>query len=365
MSAIKGRGAAGNPVNRFDSLEYEWDAECDPAEAPAPRTRFYRDHTKSIIARNDSPDVGFSASINPYRGCEHGCVYCYARPGHEYLGWSAGLDFETKILVKENAPELLRAELSSPKWIPEPLGLSGVTDCYQPIERKLGLTRRCLEVLREFRNPCFVITKNALVTRDIDLLGELAGHGAVGVTLSITSLDRDLQRVLEPRTSTPENRLAAVRALAEAGIPVSVLIAPVIPGLNDHEIPAILQAAAEAGASGAGYVALRLPYAVSGLFEAWLEEHRPLAKEKVLNAIRSMRGGRLNDPRFKSRMVGEGIVAERIRRLFEISKRKAGLEGRSRTLSVEAFRRPGEQLRLSEFGGWFPVDAREKQIPTG
>jgi len=346
LGAIRGRGTAWNPGNRFERLRYELDPEVDPSEEPAPATRFYRDHSRSIIARNDSPDVGFSASINPYRGCEHGCVYCYARPSHEYLGMSAGLDFETKILVKENAPELLRAELASLKWIPEPLALSGVTDCYQPIERKLGLTRRCLEVLCEFRNPAIVITKNALVTRDIDLLSELARFGAVGVALSITSLDRNLQRVLEPRTSTPENRLAAVRALAEAGIPTSVMIAPVIPGLNDHEIPAILQAAAEAGARGAGYVALRLPYAVAGLFEEWLTQHRPLAKEKVLNAIRSMRGGKLSDPRFKSRMTGEGIVAERIRRLFEISKRQTGLDRPRRKLSVEAFRRPSPQLCL-------------------
>ena len=346
MEAIRGRGAAGNPVNRFESLEYERDPESDPSDEPAPITRFYRDHTKSIIARNQSPDVGFSASINPYRGCEHGCIYCYARPTHEYLGLSAGLDFETKILVKENAPELLRAELSSKKWIPEPLGLSGVTDCYQPIERKLQLTRRCLEVLCEFRNPAIVITKNALVTRDIDLLQELASHNAGGVALSITSLDRNLQRVLEPRTSTPENRLEALRALSGAGIPTSVLVAPVIPGLNDHEIPAILQAAADSGARGAGYVALRLPFAVAGLFEDWLEQHRPLAKEKILNAVRSMRGGRLNDPRFKSRMTGEGLVAERIQKLFEISKRKSGLDGPRRKLSTDSFRRPEKQLRF-------------------
>ena len=349
IGAIRGRGVGGNPGNRFEQLHYEVEPEVDPDEAPAPVTRFYRDDARSIIARNDSPDVGFSASINPYRGCEHGCVYCYARPSHEYLGMSAGLDFETKILVKENAPELLRAELASPKWIPEPLGLSGVTDCYQPIERKLKLTRRCLEVLCEFRNPVYVITKNALVTRDIDLLGELARYNAVRVTLSVTSLDRSLQRVLEPRTSTPENRIGAIRALTEAGIPTSVMIAPVIPGLNDHEIPAILEAAAEAGARGAAYVALRLPYAVKHLFEEWLEQHRPLAKEKVLNAVRSMRGGRLNDPRFKSRMVGEGIVAERIGRLFEISKRKAGLDGPRSGVSVEAFRRPSEQLCFEEY----------------
>jgi DNA repair photolyase len=259
---------------------------------------------------------------------------------------SAGLDFESKILVKYEAPELLRSELLSPRWKPEPLALSGVTDCYQPIERKLQLTRGCLEVLGEFRNPTIVITKNRLVTRDIDLLQELARFDAAAVAVSVTSLDRGLQRDLEPRASTPENRLQAICELAAAGIPVSVLVAPVIPGLNDHEIPAILKAAAEAGAMGAGYVALRLPFAVKELFERWLEQHRPLAKDKVLNAIRSMRGGNLNDPRFVSRMRGEGIVAQRIERMFEIGKKRAGLEGVRRKLSTAAFRRPGEQLAL-------------------
>src|SRR5262245_23028752 len=276
--------------------------------------------TRSIIARNDSPDVGFSASINPYRGCEHGCIYCYARPTHEFLGMSAGLDFETKILVKEDAPDLLRKELSSPRWKPEPLGLSGVTDCYQPIEKKLQLTRRCLEVLAEFRNPAIIITKNRLVTRDIEVLLELHQFDAISVTISVTTLDRGLQRVMEPRTSTPENRLDAISQLKDAGVPVSVLVAPIIPGLNDHEIPSILKAAAEAGAGNAGYVALRLPYAVKELFAQWLEQHRPLAKDKILNTIRSMRGGKLNDSRFKVRMKGEGVTAERIERLFNISK---------------------------------------------
>src|SRR5438034_5099772 len=227
---LQGRGASDNPPNRFDRIHYERDPDAAPEDEVAPATVLYRDTTRSIIATNDSPDVGFDASINVYRGCEHACIYCYARPYHEYLGFSAGLDFETKILVKEDAPELLRAELMSPRWKPEPLALSGVTDCYQPIERKLQITRRCLEVLCEFRNPTIIITKNRLVTRDIDLLQELNKYRAISVALSITSLDRSLQRVLEPRTSTPENRLAAVSALADAGIPVSVMIAPVIPG---------------------------------------------------------------------------------------------------------------------------------------
>src|SRR5262249_29963864 len=250
-------------------LHYERDQEADP-EGPAPATQFFRDSSRTIIARNDSPDVGFDASINPYRGCEHGCTYCYARPTHEYLGFSAGLDFETKIMVKEDAPELLRRELAAPRYQPKPLALSGVTDPYQPIERRLQLTRRCLEVLVEFRNPVVIVTKNHLVTRDADLLGELATRRAVAVFVSVTTLDADLARILEPRASSPPGRLDAVKELAELGIPVGVLVAPVIPGLTDHELPSILKAVASAGAISAGYVMLRLPHAVAVLFEQWL-----------------------------------------------------------------------------------------------
>src|SRR6266404_6754164 len=217
---IHGRGAAENPSNRFEHTAYERDAEWDEPDDPAPKTRFYRDASVSIITHNTSPDVGFEASINPYRGCEHGCVYCYARPYHEYLGFSAGLDFETKIVVKENAPELLRRELSAPKWKPQVVAISGVTDAYQPIERKLQLTRRCLEVLAEFRNPVVIVTKNQVVTRDIDVLKELASFGAAAVCVSVTTLDAELARVMEPRTSTPANRLEAIHSLAEAGVPV-------------------------------------------------------------------------------------------------------------------------------------------------
>ncbi len=346
IAPIQGRGAATNPLNRFEHLDYERDYDSDPDEDPAPITQFLKDPTRTIIAGNQSPDVGFSFSVNPYRGCEHGCVYCYARPTHEYLGMSAGLDFESKILVKENAPELLRSELNARGWKPQVVAMSGVTDCYQPIERKLRITRGCLEVLCDFRNPTIIITKNRLVTRDIDILKEMTEFNAVSVAISVTSLDRGLQRELEPRASTPENRLLAIRELAEAQIPVSVMIGPVIPGLTDHEIPAILKAAAEAGASGAGYVMLRLPFAVKSLFENWLEQHRPLAKDKVLNAVRSVRGGGLNDPRFSSRMRGEGAIAEGIQRLFEISKRRYRLDAVRKSLSIDAFRRPGQQLGL-------------------
>ena len=342
----KGRGAASNPANRFEKTSYEvsdWDEPGDPS----PHTLFLKDSSKSIINYNDSPDVGFTTSINPYRGCEHGCIYCLARPNHEYLGFSAGLDFETRILVKEDAPELLRREISSKRWEPQVIAISGVTDAYQPVEKRLKLTRRCLEVLAEFINPVVIVTKNELVTRDIDLLAELARHDAALVFVSVTSLDGDLARELEPRASQPACRLAAIEALSAAGIPTGVLIAPVIPGLTDHEMPAIIAAVAKAGAKAAGYVTLRLPYAVAPLFEEWLSLHRPGEKEKVLNRIRSLRGGRMNDPEFGSRLRGEGPIAEQIAGLFEISCRKAGINSTRPKLSTDAFRRPqSPQMRL-------------------
>ena len=264
---IHGRGSAENPPNRFEHTTYQRDVEWNEPDDPAPKTQFYRDASASIITRNESPDVGFEASINPYRGCEHGCIYCYARPYHEYLGLSAGLDFETKIVVKENAPELLRCELSSPKWKPQPLAMSGVTDPYQPIERRLQLTRQCLQVLVEFRNPVAIVTKNLLVTRDIDLLADLARDNAAAVFLSVTTLDADLARIMEPRTAQPAARLRAIKELTNAGVPVGVMVAPVIPGLTDHELPAIVKAAADAGARFAGMVPVRLPYAVADLFQ--------------------------------------------------------------------------------------------------
>src|SRR5437870_8508084 len=342
MSAEKrrGRGAASNPANRFETLSYH-SSDWDEPEDPAPQTLFLKDDTRTIINYNDSPGVGFTASINPYRGCEHGCIYCFARPNHEYLGFSAGLYFETKILVKENAPALLRRELMSPKWEPQVIAVSGVTDAYQPIERRLQLTRRCLEVLVEFQNPVVIITKNELVARDIDLLGQLARIDGVLVFVSVTSLDPELARELEPRASQPARRLAAIEALASAGVPVGTLVAPVIPGLTDHEMPAILAAVAKAGAIAASYVPLRLPYGVAPLFEEWLTLHRPLQKEKILNRIRDIRGGRLNDPNFRTRMQGSGAYAEHISELFEMSSRKAGLNSQRPTLSAKAFCRPG------------------------
>ena len=341
-----GRGARTDPANRFDRREVDptWFDDEPPADAPP--TTYHRDRSQSVLTRNESPDVPFSFGLNPYRGCEHGCAYCYARPTHEYLGHSAGLDFETKIYVKENAPARLREELSRPSWEPQPVVLSGVTDPYQPVERRRQLTRRCLEVFAEFRNPVSLITKSYLVVRDIDHLWALAQHQAAMVTLSVTTLDATLHRRLEPRASTPARRLEAIRRLTEAGIPVTVNVAPVIPGLTDHEIPAILEAAADAGAVAASWILLRLPYAVKELFDDWLERHVPDRRDRVLAAIRDSRGGDssdgpLNDTRFGSRMRGEGIRSDSIDSLFRTSARRLGLANELPPLSASAFRPPG------------------------
>jgi DNA repair photolyase len=381
--ALRGRGASWSPANRFEELHVDLtDVDVvqvdstaghperseakskEPAARPfesatgsldfarddvngvVPRaTQYFRDGTKTIITRNASPDVGFETSLNPYRGCEHGCIYCYARPTHEYLGFSAGLDFESKIMVKTNAPELLRAEMESPRWEPQTLVLSGVTDPYQPVERKLQITRGCLDVLAHFRNPVAIITKNHLVTRDIDILREIAASNAVAVNLSVTSLDPNLQRVLEPRTTSPQGRLDAIEQLRAAKIPVGVMVAPIIPGLTDHEVPKILDTCAKAGAQFAGYTIVRLPWTVAPLFEHWLEEHFPDRKEKVLGRIRHLRGNRLNNSQWHTRMTGEGIFAEQIASLFKVSCRRAGIGARP-TLSSKSFRRSTTQLRL-------------------
>jgi DNA repair photolyase len=350
-TAIRGRGASWSPANRFEKLHVDLtdvdvvEGSCETEETPRRSTQYFRDGTKSIITRNASPDVGFETSLNPYRGCEHGCIYCYARPTHEYLGFSAGLDFESKIMVKTNAPELLHAELDSPRWQPQTLVLSGVTDPYQPVERKLQITRRCLEVLAHFRNPVAIITKNHLVTRDIDLLHVLAECNAAAVNVSVTSLDQSLQRLLEPRTTWPQGRLDAISQLRAAKIPVGVMVAPIIPGLTDHEVANILDACAKAGAQFAGYTIVRLPWAVAPLFEHWLEEYFPERKEKVLGRIRHLRGNRLNNSQWHTRMTGEGIFAEQIASLFKVACRRAGIGARP-TLSCESFRRSSTQLRL-------------------
>ena len=351
----RGRGAGFNPANRFEAqrLELEPEALVDDDGQPTPeRTQYFRDDTQSIIAWNDSPDIGFNAGVSPYRGCEHGCAYCFARPYHEYLGFSAGLDFETKIMVKPRAAELLLAALSKKSWKPQPIAMSGATDVYQPIERRLKLTRACLAVLAEFRNPVVTITKNHLITRDIDLLSELARFHAVNVSISLTTLDGELAKALEPRASSPSRRLAAIRELSAAGVPVRVLTAPMIPGLTDHELPTLLSAAAEAGALDASYVLLRLPLAVAPIFENWLDRHAPGHKEKVLGRLREMRGGKLYDSRWGARMRGEGPIAGDLKALFTLAKRKAGFPpetaGAATGLSTAAFRVPSDQLSLFE-----------------
>ncbi|HEY0075238.1 MAG TPA: PA0069 family radical SAM protein [Abditibacteriaceae bacterium] len=355
VEKLSGRGTVDNPPNRFEKL---WlDANCDGAgeadswpeedEKPLPRTEFIRETTKSIIAHNDSPDIGFDTSVNPYRGCEHGCIYCYARPTHEYLGFSSGLDFETKIVVKHNAPELLRKELSSRSWKPRVVAMSGVTDCYQPIERDLKLTRRCLEVLADFRNPVGIVTKSYLITRDVDVLQQLAAYQAVTVCISVTTLSREVARKMEPRASAPHKRLKAIETLSKAGIPVGVLVCPVVPGLTDHEIPALLQAASNSGACFAGYNMIQLPYAVKDLFDDWLQIHFSERRDKVLSKICAIRGGKLYDADFGQRMTGQGVIAEQISSLFRIGRRKAGIPERGPRLSAAAFRRPTRgQLEL-------------------
>ncbi|MDE3057860.1 MAG: PA0069 family radical SAM protein [Bacteroidota bacterium] len=356
LSAMRGRGTTYNPQIRFEALRWEafddeWahveDSFGEERERRIP-TQYFRDNTKTALARNSSPDIGFTYDLNPYRGCEHGCIYCYARPTHEYLGFSSGLDFETKIMVKENIAALLEKEFQKPSWKPQVVMLSGNTDCYQPIERRLQLTRKCLEVFLKYRNPVGMITKNALVLRDVDLLSELARLNLVSVTLSVTTLDRNLGRKMEPRTSSPEHRLMAIEGLAKAGVRVGVNVAPVIPGLNDEEIPAILSAAKERGATGAGFTVVRLPYAVKDLFVEWIKREFPERAERVLHRIREVRSGNLNDPNFGSRMRGNGEIAETIAQLFKVAKRKLGFNKPHEPLSTSQFRVLTNQFELFE-----------------
>jgi DNA repair photolyase len=350
--SAKGRGSQVNPPHRFGGpqadLEQVEDEEYLQNLLHRPTT-YLPDHSRSIVTRNDSPDVGFRYSVNPYRGCSHGCSYCYARPTHEFLGLNAGLDFETKIFVKEAAPELFREFLARDNWNPEPIALSGVTDCYQPGERRFRLTRGCLEVAVEAQQPMSIITKNALVVRDLDLLRELAAANLVHVHLSITTLDAGLARSMEPRTSTPTARLRAVTALAQAGIPVGVCVAPVIPGLNDSEIPAILAAAKEAGAKEAGYILLRLPLTVAPVFHEWLERTLPDRVQRIEGRIRSARGGRLNDSTFGARMRGTGEMADQIAEMFRLFAKRHGLDGKLPPYDCTRFQPPKlktGQLRL-------------------
>ncbi|MBL8850908.1 MAG: PA0069 family radical SAM protein [Planctomycetaceae bacterium] len=351
----KGRGSALRPPNRFGETHAEADLEHladDPElieELAESRTVYLPDASRSIVSENDSPDLPFRYSLNPYRGCQHGCSYCYARPTHEYLGLSAGLDFEEQVFVKHNAAGLLRDWLARDEYVPEPIMFSGVTDCYQPAERQYRITRACLQVALECRQPITIVTKNALVVRDLDILAEMAALRLIGVAISITTLRPELVADLEPRTSRPEARLRALRQLSGAGVPTRVMVAPIIPGLNDAEIPSVLKAASDAGAKSAGYTLLRLPYAVKPIFLDWLERTQPTHAERVEGLIRSTRDGQLNNSKFGTRMRGQGQIADQIRRTFEVFRHKYGLDTPQPPLDTSQFRPPlpaSGQMRL-------------------
>jgi DNA repair photolyase len=356
LAPRRGRGALSNREGRYERTRVDYEApdlepdpDDDPDAPPKLTTTVTEDKTRSILSTNDSPDVGFDQSINPYRGCEHGCVYCFARPTHAWLGLSPGLDFETKLFSKPDAARLLRAELARPGYVCRTVALGANTDAYQPIERTLKITRGVLEVLAEHRHPVMVITKSDLVLRDLDLLAAMARQGCAAVMVSITTLDRRLARRMEPRAAVPQKRLETVRRLAGAGVPVGVLVAPVIPGLNDAELEAILGASAAAGAVSAGYVLLRLPLEIKDLFREWLRTHYALQADRVLALLREMRGGRLYDARFGKRMSGEGPHALLLHQRFTVALRRLGLRHRSLPLDTTLFRVPprrGDQGKL-------------------
>ena len=348
---IKGRGAASNASGRFEARQYVdfddgWGGE---PEDSRPRTEVQADTSRGVLVYNQSPDLPFDRSVNPYRGCEHGCIYCFARPTHAYLGLSPGLDFETRLFSKPEAAALLEAALRKPGYAPATLALGVNTDAYQPVERKLEITRSVLEVLRRYRHPVAIVTKSALVERDIDILAEMARERLVSVHISVTTLDRELARKLEPRAAAPQRRLQTIERLAAAGIPVAVLAAPVIPVLTDPELDAILAAAKDAGAVSASYILLRLPLEVSDLFRQWLAEHYPLKAEHVMTRVRDTRGGRDYDSRFGVRMRGSGAFADMIAQRFALACRKLGLQPRDYDLNCSAFQVPGQsgdQLNL-------------------
>ena len=341
---IKGRGAQINTKNPYSNQEYvneHIEGLDEPAIQEKPKTQLFFENPKNIISKNDSPDLGWVNSINPYQGCEHGCVYCYARNTHQYWGFSAGLDFETKIIVKPEAPKLLEKKLMSPYWKPSVIMLSGNTDCYQPLEKEYQLTRGMLEVLLKYRNPVGMITKNSLITRDIDLLAELASLNLVAVHVSITTFDEKLRSIMEPRTASTIKRMETIKTLSDAGIPVGVMVAPIIPGLNDHEINAIVKKAAENGAVSAGYNVVRLNGAVSTLFRDWLTKNFPDRANKVWNLITTLHGGKVNDAEWGRRLRGDGNIAESIRQMMAIAKSKY-LKGRSLPeLDLTRFRKCG------------------------
>jgi DNA repair photolyase len=349
---LRGRGAVSNASGRYEKenrvlIDDGWNSEEE--EDTSLKTEILRDSSRTIITRNNSPDISFSQSINPYKGCEHGCIYCFARPTHAYLGFSPGADFESKIFTKPNAAELLRKELSSPKYVPQVLAIGTNTDPYQPIEKKLRIMRSILEVLWDFRHPVGIVTKNAGILRDIDILAPMAEAGLVKVALSVTTLDRKLARAMEPRASTPPKRIEAIKTLASVGIPTAVMFAPVIPALNDEELETVLETAKDAGARSAGYVLLRLPLEIKDLFREWLEANEPGRAKHVMSLIRSMRGGKDYDAQWNTRMRGTGPYAEMIARRFHLAVRRFGLNAEHRPLDTKQFKRPvqaGQQLEL-------------------
>ena len=337
----KGRGAVSNCTNRFESLVRDTDPEfIHEDESPKPITQLIEDHSKSIVNFNDSPDIPFDQSVNPYRGCEHGCVYCYARPTHAYLGLSPGLDFETKILVKSNACELLKHYLSKSKYQCRPLAFGTNTDPYQPVEKKLQIMRQLIELLHDHHHPLTIVTKSALVCRDIDLLSEMAKEKLCSVAVSVTSLDHRLSNTLEPRAVSPKSRIKTIEALTQAGIPTMVMVAPVIPFLNDHEIESILEKVADAGATSAGYVLLRLPHEIKDLFKQWLDIHKPLKADHIMSLIRQSRGGKEYDNRYGFRMRGTGQYAQLIARRFALAKKKYGLNDPREAMNTSSFIKP-------------------------
>jgi DNA repair photolyase len=349
---LTGRGSLSNPAGRFDRTGIEavddgWEREETPESVA---TSVQADRAKGVISTNDSPDIGFEQSINPYRGCEHGCIYCYARPSHSYMGLSPGLDFETKLFYKHDAAKVLEQELANPRYVCKNIMLGSNTDPYQPVERRLQVTRSILTVLAKCRHPVSIVTKGVLVTRDIDLLAELASQNLASVVISLTTLDAEVKRTLEPRAASPQARLRVIRQLVAAGVPTGVLVAPVVPAITDHEMERILEAAKDAGASGAGYVLLRLPYEVKDLFREWLAEHYPQRASHVMSLVRDARGGRDNDPNFGTRMRGTGAYAELLRTRFKVAARRLGLDSpRNVALDRTLFRRPGPagaQLQL-------------------
>jgi DNA repair photolyase len=380
-NVLKGRGSLSNPAGRFERTGIEavddgWSPTVPPGDASASgasgeetaasdpvaadpladgpldsiATTVQPDRARGVISTNDSPDVGFDQSINPYRGCEHGCIYCYARPSHAYMGLSAGLDFETRLFYKADAAKVLEAELSHPRYVCKPIMLGANTDPYQPVERRLEVTRSVLTVLAKCRHPVSIVTKGALVARDVDLLADMARQNLVSVVISLTTLDAEIKRTLEPRAASPQARLKIIRQLADAGVPVGVLVAPIVPAITDHETENILEAARSAGARMAGYVLLRLPYEVKELFREWLAQHYPQRASHVMSLVRDARGGRDNDPNFGTRMRGTGPYAELLRARFKVACRRLGLEStRFVALDTAHFRKPGpasSQLQL-------------------